>query len=74
MKLIEDNKAEEERKSRIAEFELRAENMGITRENLVVQKVAIWEGMWAAKQSSDDIGVGILFSLLLGEYSRIVAD
>lgn len=49
--------------------------MGIARENLVSQKVAIWEGMWAAKQSGDDIGVGILFfSLLHGEYSRIVAD
>ena len=31
----------EERRSRIAEFELRARSMGITDENVVAQKVAI---------------------------------
>jgi len=35
--------------------------MGITEERLVAQKVAIWEGMWAAKQNRDDTGVSILF-------------
>ena len=74
IKLTEDNNAEEERKSRIAEFELRAKSMGITGEKLIAQKVAIWEGMWTAQQSGDDIGVSILSLLLLGDYSRIVAD
>ena len=60
-KLVEDNNAEEERKSRTAEFELRAKNMGITGEKFVTQKVAIWEGMWAAKQNGDGIGVSIIF-------------
>ena len=45
--------------------------MGITGENFVAQKVAIWEGMWAAKQNGDDIGVSIIFSHLLKGYSRI---
>ena len=62
IKLVEGNKAEEERKSRAAEFELRAKSVGITEEKFVAQKVAIWEGMWAAKQSGDDIGVSILYS------------
>ncbi|PUU74415.1 hypothetical protein B9Z19DRAFT_1133339 [Tuber borchii] len=55
VKLVEDN-AEEERKSRAAEFELRAKNMGITEAKFVAQKVAIWEGMWTTKQNGDDIG------------------
>jgi len=58
----EDNKAEE-KNWRLAEFELRAKNMGITEEKLVAQKVAIWEGMWAAKQNGNDIEVSILYSL-----------
>lgn len=48
--------------------------MGITGEKFIIQKVAIWDGMWAAGQSGDDIRVSILFSLLLVGYSRIVAD
>ena len=48
--------------------------MGITGEKFFTQKVAIWEGMWAAQQSGDDVGVSIIFSQLLGGYSRIVAD
>lgn len=74
VKLAEYNKAEEERKWRIAEFELRAKSIGITGERFVVQKVAIWEGMWATKQKGDDIGVSILFSLLLRGYSGIFVD
>ena len=74
VKLIEDNNAEEERKSSIAEFELRAKSMGITGEKFITQKVAIWEGMRAAQQSGDDIGVSILFSLFLGGYCGIAAD
>ena len=37
--------------------------MGITDENLVAQKVTIWEGMWVAKQGGDNIGVSILYSI-----------
>ena len=62
IKSVEGNRAEEERKSRAAGFELRAKNMGITEEKFVAQKVAIWEGMWAAKLNGDDIGVSILYS------------
>ena len=58
IKLVGDNNAEEERKSRAPEFESHARKMGITEEELVAQRVVIWEGMWAAKQSGDDIGVG----------------
>ena len=61
IKLAEDNNEEEERNSRNAEFELRARSMGITEEKFIAQKVAIWEGMWAARQSGDHIGVSILF-------------
>ena len=57
--------AEEER-SRIAEFELRARSLGITDENLVAQKVAIWEGIRAAEQNGDRIGVSILYSFPFG--------
>ncbi|PUU83359.1 hypothetical protein B9Z19DRAFT_1061050 [Tuber borchii] len=45
IKLAEDNNAEDKRKSRTAEFELRAKSMGITGEKSVAQRVAIWEGM-----------------------------
>ncbi|PUU72822.1 hypothetical protein B9Z19DRAFT_1136613 [Tuber borchii] len=61
---LEDNKAEEEKQSRAAEFELRAKSMGITEAKLVAQKVAIWEGMFAARQNDDDIGVSALYSAL----------
>lgn len=47
---------------RTAEFELLARNMEITEEVLVAQKVAIWEGMWAAEQSGEDIEVSILYA------------
>jgi len=56
--------AEEERRSGIAEFELRARSVGITDENLIAQKVAIWEGIRAAEQSGDSIGVSIFFIFL----------
>ena len=46
----------------MAEFELRARSMGITEEALVAEKVAIWEGMWAAEQNGEDIKVSILYS------------
>ena len=63
VKLVEEeDKAEEERESRAAEFELRAKNIGITEAKFVAQKVAIWEGMWAAEQNGDDIGVSTLYS------------
>ena len=47
--------------------------MGITDENLVAQKVAIWEGMWVAKQSGDNIGVSIFYSFPFRGCSEIVA-
>ncbi|PUU83357.1 hypothetical protein B9Z19DRAFT_1061049 [Tuber borchii] len=56
--LVEDNNAEEGRKSRAAEFGSHARNTGITEERFVAQKVAIWEWMWVAKQTGDNIGVG----------------
>ena len=62
IEVADNDTAEEERRSRIAEFELRARNMGITDENLVAQKVAIWEGIRAAEQNGDSIGVSILYS------------
>ena len=52
----------EERNSRIIGFKLRAKYIGITGERLVAQKVAIWEGMRAAVESGDDIGVSIPYS------------
>ncbi|PUU82330.1 hypothetical protein B9Z19DRAFT_1061935 [Tuber borchii] len=68
IKLVEVTKAEEERNSRIAEFEVRAKNMGITEEEFVAQKVAIWEGMWVAKQNGDDIRycAGVLLDAATG--------
>lgn len=56
--------SEKERRSRAAEFELRARGMGISDENLVAQKIAIWEGMWVAKQHGDNVGVSIVFFIL----------
>ncbi|KAG0135475.1 hypothetical protein HOY82DRAFT_536653 [Tuber indicum] len=61
IELAEDSRAEEERKSRTAEFELRARKMGITRQESIAEKVAIWEGMWAAGQTGNDIEVDIPF-------------
>ena len=61
IELVENNNADE-RELRTAEFELRARAMGITGEKFVAQKVAIWEGMWVAKQNGDDIGVSTLYS------------
>ena len=52
------------RKLRTAQFELRAKNLGIVGEELVVQKVAIWEGMWTAQQIGDDVGVSLLCFVL----------
>ena len=72
IKLAENNNSEPERKSRTAEFELRVKSMGITEEKLVAQKVTIWEGMWAAKRSGDDIRVGIFLSLL--KYLEVTWD
>ncbi|KAG0642340.1 hypothetical protein HOY80DRAFT_1036903 [Tuber brumale] len=59
---------EEERRSRATEFEMRARSMGITGERLVAEKVAIWEGMWAAEQTGNDIqyGAGILLDAATG--------
>ncbi|KAG0642339.1 hypothetical protein HOY80DRAFT_1134598 [Tuber brumale] len=56
--LAEANRIEEERRSRIAEFELRARNIGETGERSVAEKVAIWEGMWAAEQAGNEIQAG----------------
>ncbi|KAG0135467.1 hypothetical protein HOY82DRAFT_600260 [Tuber indicum] len=55
LELAEASRAEEERRPRTAGFELRARNMGITGMKLVAEKVAIWEGMWAAQQAGNDI-------------------
>ena len=72
IKAVEDSKAERERQSRAAEFELRAKDMGITEAKLVAQKVAIWEGMWVAKQNGDEIGVSTLILLHLEGFSGVV--
>jgi len=62
IRVIEDNRAEEERQSKTAEFKLRAKDLGIAEEKFVAQKTAIWEGMWAAKRNGDAIGVSISYS------------
>ncbi|KAG0642336.1 hypothetical protein HOY80DRAFT_1036897 [Tuber brumale] len=72
-RLAEASRMEEERRLRAAEFELRARNMGITGERSVAEKVAIWEGMWAAEQAGNDIQVGAPYFPLTG-YSGTVAD
>ncbi|PUU72545.1 hypothetical protein B9Z19DRAFT_1137296 [Tuber borchii] len=59
----EANKAKTQKKLRASKFELRARNMGITEKSLIAQKVAIWEGTYAAEQSRDSIGVGIPYSI-----------
>ncbi|KAG0135476.1 hypothetical protein HOY82DRAFT_600273 [Tuber indicum] len=65
---LEEDKVEEERMSRTDEFKSRAKNMGITDESFVAEKVAIWEGMWAAEQTGNDIqyGAGILLDAATG--------
>jgi len=59
---------------RTAEFELRTRNMGIAKEALVAHKVAIWEGMWAAKQTGKDVEVSILLPLRSGGCREDVTD
>ncbi|KAG0641797.1 hypothetical protein HOY80DRAFT_1134987 [Tuber brumale] len=49
----ESNRMRARKVSRAARFKSRARNMGITEESLVAQKIAIWEGMYAAEQSGD---------------------
>ncbi|KAG0642346.1 hypothetical protein HOY80DRAFT_1036924 [Tuber brumale] len=63
IRLAEDNEVEEERKSRTTGFELRAKNMGIIGAKSVAEKVLIWEGIWAAEQTGNDISVGILLDV-----------
>ena len=58
----EANRAKAQKRLRAAKSNVRARGMGITEEALVAEKVAIWEGMWAAEQSGDDIKVNILYS------------
>ena len=59
----EANTANAQKILRTANFELRAMNMGITEKELIAQKVAIWEGMYAAEQSGDSIEVSITYSI-----------
>ena len=56
---------------RTAEFELRARSMGIMKEALIAQKVVIWEGMYAAEQGGDSIGVSIPHS---APFRRLLYD
>ncbi|KAG0638351.1 hypothetical protein HOY80DRAFT_1078746 [Tuber brumale] len=51
----EANSMEAQKVARLDGFELRARNMGITEKASVTQKVTIWEGMYAAKESGDSI-------------------
>ncbi|PUU83370.1 hypothetical protein B9Z19DRAFT_1061060 [Tuber borchii] len=60
----EANKAKAEKMLRVAEFELRARNLGFTEKALITQKVAIWEGIYAAEQRGDGIGVSIPYPIL----------
>ena len=48
--------------------------MGITEEASVAQKVVIWEGMHAAQQSGDSIGVSAPYRAPPVGYSGIFAD
>ncbi|KAG0135489.1 hypothetical protein HOY82DRAFT_536663 [Tuber indicum] len=59
----EANRLKAQKMLRSAEFGLRARDMGITERVLVDEKVAIWEGMWAAEQNGDIIDVGILYTI-----------
>ena len=60
--------------SRAVRFASHARNMGITDEALVAQKVDIWEGMHAAKQNGDDIGVSVPYRARFVGYSEVFAD
>lgn len=59
---------------RTAEFEGRARRMEITGEALVAEKVAIWEGMYAAGQHGDGTEVSVLVPLNFRGYSENVAN
>jgi len=59
---------------RAARFAPHARNMGITEEASVAQKVVIWEGMHAAQQSGDSIGVSAPYRAPPVGYSGIFAD
>ena len=60
--------------SRAARFASRVRNMGITEETSVAQKVMIWEGMHAAEQSGDSIGVSAPYRAPFVGRSGIPAD
>ena len=45
--------------------------MGIMKEALIAQKVVIWEGMYAAEQGGDSIGVSIPYS---APFRRLLYD
>ncbi|KAG0641788.1 hypothetical protein HOY80DRAFT_1110772 [Tuber brumale] len=71
----EANRVRAQKVTRAARFERRAWNVGVIEERLVAQKVAIWEGMYAAKQSGDGIAVSILYFLyFLGDRSGAIAN
>jgi len=63
-----------QKRLRNAEFEQRARDIGITEKALIAQKVAIWEGMWTAKQSGRDIEVSSLVALHFGSRGGNIAD
>ncbi|RPB00378.1 hypothetical protein L873DRAFT_1805169, partial [Choiromyces venosus 120613-1] len=52
----------EQKLLRITEFELRAKKMGITEQELIEEKIKIWEGVWGAKDKGDSIAVRCLGS------------
>ncbi|PWW73248.1 hypothetical protein C7212DRAFT_346978 [Tuber magnatum] len=58
-------KVREQKALKAARFELRARNMGIREKELAAQKVAIREGMHAAKQRGDSIGFNALTMIVL---------
>jgi len=70
IKLEEGNEAEEERRLRTIESGPRSDSMETTEEELVAQKVAIREGMRAAQQSGDLVGVSVLYSVLYRQPPR----
>ena len=60
--------------ARAARFASHARNMGISNGALVAQKVDIWEGMHAAKQNGDSIGVSAPYRAPFVGCSEIFAD
>ncbi|KAG0641789.1 hypothetical protein HOY80DRAFT_1038320 [Tuber brumale] len=62
----ETNRVRAQKVSRSARFALRARDMGVTEESLVAEKVTIWEGMYAAKESGDSVGVRLAKARRLG--------